>query len=152
MPTTVEQLLASKGHEYFFVRPDASVQHAVETFSELNVGALLVCEGERLIGILSERDCVRRVMAKAKNASETKVRDVMTHNPTCVAPADTIEQCMALMTQGRFRHLPVVRYARVLGVISMGDAVHMVLSEKEHLIEDLAGYISGVPSVRPPIA
>ena len=152
MPTTVEQLLANKGHEYFFVRPDVFIQQAVETFSELNVGALLVCEGERLIGILSERDCVRRVMAKGKSPTETLVRDVMTHNPTCVAPADTIEHCMAVMTQGRFRHLPVMRYARVLGVISMGDAVHAALNEKEHLIEDLAGYISGAPSVRPPAA
>jgi CBS domain-containing protein len=150
MPTTVEQLLASKGHEYFFVRPEATIQQAVETFSELNVGALLVCEGERLIGILSERDCVRRVMAKGKSAHETAVRDVMTASPVCVTPDDTIDQCMAIMTEGRFRHLPVVRLARVLGVISMGDAVHSILSEKEHLIEDLAGYISGAPSVRPP--
>jgi len=152
MPTTVEQLLANKGHEYFFVRPDASVQQAVETFSELNVGALLVCEGERLVGILSERDCVRRVMAKGKSPLDTRVRDIMTPNPTCVAPADTIEQCMGVMTEGRFRHLPVVRFARVLGVISMGDAVHAVLNEKEHLIEDLSGYIAGSPSVRPPVS
>jgi CBS domain-containing protein len=150
MPTTVEQLLASKGHEYYFVRPDALIQQAVEQFTELNVGALLVCDGERLVGILSERDCVRRVMAKGKNPLSTRVADIMTANPTCVAPTDTIEQCMGVMTEGRFRHLPVVRFARVLGVISMGDAVHAILSEKEHLIEDLSGYIAGSPSVRPP--
>jgi len=152
MSTTVEQLLASKGHEYFFVPPEATVQRAVETFSELNVGALLVCDGERLVGILSERDCVRRVMAKDKSARETLVRDVMTSTPVCVGPEDTIEQCMAVMTDGRFRHLPVVRFARIVGVISMGDAVHAVLNEKEHLIEDLAGYIAGAPSVRPPVS
>lgn len=151
MPTTVEQLLASKGHQYFFVRPDAPIQHAVETFSELNVGALLVCDGERLVGILSERDCVRRVMAKGKSPIETRIRDVMTPAPICVSPDDTIEHCMAVMTDGRFRHLPVVRFARILGVISMGDAVHAMLNEKEHLIEELSGYISGSPSVRPPM-
>jgi len=152
MPTTVEQLLASKGHEYFFVRPDATIQQAVDTFGELNVGALLVCDGERLVGILSERDCVRRVMAKSKSPTQTLVRDVMTHSPICVTPDDTIDQCMAVMTEGRFRHLPVIGFARIVGVISMGDAVHATLAEKEHLIEDLAGYISGHPSVRPPIS
>lgn len=152
MPTTVEQLLTNKGHEYYFVRPEASIQQAVETFTELNVGALLVCDGERLVGILSERDCVRRVMAKNKTAVETRVDEVMTHTPICVSPNETIEQCMAIMTEARIRHLPVVRFARVQGVISMGDAVHAVLNEKEHLIEDLSGYIAGSPSVRPPVS
>lgn len=152
MPTTVEQLLASKGHEYYFVRPEALIQQAVEMFTELNVGALLVCDGERLVGILSERDCVRRVMAKGKGAVDTHVSEVMTHSPICVSPAETIEQCMAIMTDARCRHLPVVRFAKVQGVISMGDAVHALLNEKEHLIEDLAGYIAGSPSVRPPVS
>jgi len=152
MPTTVEQLLANKGHEYYFVRPEASIQQAVEMYTELNVGALLVCDGDRLVGILSERDCVRRVMAKGKAAVETKVSEVMTHTPICVSPAETIEQCMAIMTEARCRHLPVVRFAKIQGVISMGDAVHALLSEKEHLIEDLSGYIAGSPSVRPPVS
>ena len=91
-------------------------------------------------------------MAKDKSARETLVRDAMTSTPVCVGPDDTIDQCMAVMTDGRFRHLPVVRFARIVGVISMGDAVHAVLNEKEHLIEDLAGYISGAPSSRPPIS
>jgi CBS domain-containing protein len=150
MPTTVEQLLASKGHEYYFVRPEASIQQAVEQFTELNVGALLVCDGERLVGILSERDCVRRVMAKNKSALETRVSEVMTHTPICVSPIETTEQCMAIMTESRIRHLPVIRFGRIHGVISMGDAVHAILNEKEHLIEDLSGYIAGTPSVRPP--
>jgi CBS domain-containing protein len=152
MPTTVEQLLASKGHEYYFVPPSASIQQAVEMFTELNVGALLVCDGERLVGILSERDCVRRVMAQGKDASATRVSEVMTHAPICVSPAETIEQCMAIMTDARCRHLPVIRFAKVQGVISMGDAVHALLNEKEHLIEDLSGYIAGSPSVRPPVS
>jgi len=152
MPTTVEQLLASKGHEYYFVRPEASIQQAVEMYTELNVGALLVCDGDRLVGILSERDCVRRVMAKGKEAIATRVSEVMTHAPICVSPAETIEQCMGIMTEARCRHLPVIRFAKVQGVISMGDAVHALLSEKEHLIEDLSGYIAGSPSVRPPVS
>jgi CBS domain-containing protein len=152
MPTTVEQLLASKGHEYYFVRPDSTIQQAVEQYTELNVGALLVCDGERLVGILSERDCVRRVMAKNRAAVETRVSEVMTHTPICVSPSETIEHCMAIMTESRIRHLPVIRYGRVVGVISMGDAVHAVLNEKEHLIEDLSGYIAGSPSVRPPVS
>ncbi len=152
MSTTVEQLLASKGHEYYFVRPDASIQQAVEQFTELNVGALLVCDGERLVGILSERDCVRRVMAKSKTAEGTRVSEVMTHAPICVTPNETIDHCMGIMTESRIRHLPVIRHARIVGVISMGDAVHSLLNEKEHLIEDLSGYIAGSPSVRPPVS
>jgi CBS domain-containing protein len=152
MPTTVEQLLASKGHEYYFVRPDALIQQAVEQFTELNIGALLVCDAERLVGILSERDCVRRVMAKGRSSTETRVSEVMTHAPICVSPNETTEQCMAIMTESRIRHLPVIRFGRIQGLISMGDAVHAILNEKEHLIEDLSGYIAGSPSVRPPIS
>lgn len=149
MSTTVEQLLARKGHEYFFVRPDASMAEAVAMYGKLNVGALLVCDGDRLVGMLSERDCVRRVMALHADPETTEVRDVMTPGPICVAPTETIDHCMAVMSDSRIRHLPVVLYGRIVGVISMGDVVHATLMEKEQLIDELEGYISGHPSVRP---
>lgn len=149
MSTTVEQVLAYKGHEYFFVRPEASIGEAVAMYGKLNVGALLVCDGERLVGVLSERDCVRRVMALGADVATTTVGDVMTPGPICVQPSETIDRCMAVMSDSRIRHLPVVLYGRVVGVISMGDVVHATLREKEQLIDELEGYISGHPSVRP---
>lgn len=151
MPTTVEQVLARKGSQYFVVKPDQPVLRASEVMVERNVGALLVFEDGALVGIISERDCVRRVMARRCDAATTLVRDVMTPIPITVSPSETIDHCMALMTSARFRHLPVVRGSHVIGVITLGDAVHVVVNDKQHQIEDLESYINGAPiSVPPP--
>lgn len=150
MSTTVEQVLARKGRQFYFVKPDESVLRASEIMIERNVGALLVFEDSMLIGILSERDCVRRVVARRLEASTTLVRDAMTPMPICVSPGESIDQCMALMTSSRFRHLPVKHGSLVVGVVTLGDAVHAVLSDKEDLIDHLESYISGSPiSARP---
>ncbi len=151
MSTTVEQVLARKGRQYFFVKPDETVSRVSEMMVERNVGALLVFEDSGLVGIISERDCVRRVIARGLDAQVTLVRDVMTPTPLSVAPGETIDHCMVLMTNARFRHLPVMHGASVLGVVTLGDAVHAVLNDKQHLIEDLESYIAGSPiSARPP--
>lgn len=151
MSTTVEQVLARKGSRYFFVGPEDSVLRASERLVERNVGALLVLEDGALVGIISERDCVRRVIANQRDAATTFVREVMTPLPITVSPGETIDHCMTMMTNARFRHLPVVQGAIVLGVVTLGDAVHAVLNDQQHMIEDLECYINGTSiSVHPP--
>jgi CBS domain-containing protein len=150
MPTKVEQLLARKAGHVLSVRPESSVRDAVSLFGEHEVGAVLVCDGQTLIGVLSERDCVRKVLWQDGSTLDSEVRDVMRIDVPAVLPHDSIEHCMSLMNDQRTRHLPVVERGHVLGVISMGDVIHTLLREKECLIESLEGYISGSPSVRPP--
>jgi len=151
MSTTVEQVLARKGSEYFFVKPSETVLLAADLMVERNIGALLVFEYGELKGIISERDCVRRVIAKRCDPATTLVRDVMTPKPTTVSPTETIDHCMTLMTSARFRHLPVMDGAHVLGMITLGDAVHAAMNDKVHQIEELEGYISGTSvSSHPP--
>jgi CBS domain-containing protein len=149
MPTTVEQVLARKGQQCWTVGADASIEEAVAVLAERGIGAVLVCEGNRLLGVLSERDCIRKVIWQKRVAADTRVGEVMVRDLVCVAPTDTIEYCMGLMNDHRIRHLPVIRAGELLGVISIGDAVNATLREKEFLIEELEGYISGSPSVRP---
>lgn len=152
MSMTAEQLLAGRQTDFFSIDPGTTVGAAIRTFSEQNVGALLVCHNECLVGVLSERDCVRRVLAHGLDAELVSVRDVMTPHPFCVAPSDDIERCMALMNAAHVRHLPVVEGGRVRGVIRMRDVMLETLREREYLIEELEGYISGSPSARPPSA
>lgn len=149
MTTTVRNLLDRKGFDFYCVRPDDSVEHAVRMLCEHNVGALLVCEGEHLVGILSERDCVRRVMASGLLAQDVKVAQVMTAQPICVQPDFSITQCMTTMSTLRIRHLPVQYEQRVIGVVSVGDVVTAVLREQQSLIDDLQSYITGSPSIGP---
>ena len=151
MSTKVEQLLANKGRKVWSIQPETTVQQAVALFGIHDVGAVLVCDEQGcLIGVLSERDCVRKVMWQGRATQTSLVSEVMRTDVVAVSPNDTIEQCMALMTERRTRHLPVVERGEILGVISMGDVIHAMLHEKDWLIESLEGYISGSPSVRPP--
>lgn len=150
---TVQQLLDRKGWGVWSIAPDASVHEAMSLLAAHNVGAVVVTRGERLVGILSERDCVRRVMLAQRSASTTRVEEVMTAPVTSVRTADTVERCMRMMTEQRIRHLPVVEGERVVGMISVGDVVKAQISEQQALIQDLESYISGSPaSVRPPLA
>lgn len=149
MSTTVEQVLAHKRSNVWSLDPDATVQEAVTIFGTHDVGAVLVCDAHGLIGVLSERDCVRKILWQGRSNLASRVRDVMRADVTAASPRDSIEHCMALMTERRTRHLPVVDHGRVLGVISIGDVVQALLGEKESLIESLEGYISGSPSMRP---
>jgi CBS domain-containing protein len=150
MSTKVEQLLAHKGITVWSVDPDATVEDAVALFGTHEIGAVLVCDQQGLLGILCERDCVRNILWQGRSTLASRVRDVMRPDVTAVSPRDSIEHCMALMNDRRTRYLPVVDHGEIRGVISIGDVIHALLGEKEWLIESLEGYISGSPSMRPP--
>lgn len=150
MTTKVQQLLANKDVVVFSVEPDATVQEAITLFGTHEIGAVLVCDKHGLLGVLSERDCVRKILWQGRSTLASRVRDVMRADVTSVTPRDSIEQCMSLMTERRVRHLPVLDQGEVIGVISIGDVISALLGEKESLIETLESYISGSPSVRPP--
>ena len=141
---TVQQILQSKGSAFWFVAPDTMVYDALKLMAEKGVGALLVLEsGTRLVGIISERDYARKVILKGKSSPETPVREIMSHPVTTVEPQQTVEECMAVMTDKRVRHLPVLAADRVVGVVSIGDLVKASLDEKDFLIKQLENYITG---------
>jgi CBS domain-containing protein len=141
---TVSQLLKVKGSEIFSVTPQDSVLHAIEVMATRHVGALLVMNNQgSLLGIISERDYARKVILKNRSSHDTPVGDIMTSPAISVAPEDTVHHCMELMTEGRFRHLPVVKSGRVLGILSIGDLVKAVIQEQSEHIEQLERYIAG---------
>ncbi len=139
----VSHLLDVKGRDVWSLTPDATVYEAIDQMAQKGVGALLVMEGERLLGIVSERDYARKVILKGKSSRETRVREIMSYPVVCARPELTVEETMALMTDKRIRHLPVVVEERVVGVISIGDVVRGIIDEKEFLIHQLENYIHG---------
>lgn len=142
MATTVYDVLRRKGSGVIAVSPDSTVFEALQTLAENNIGAVLVLDGQRLVGILSERDYARQVILKGKASRDTPVREIMTTSVVCVHPEHSIEDCMALMTDKRFRHLPVIADDRLLGVLSIGDVVKALLDEQAFRIEQLEMYIA----------
>lgn len=140
---TVTEVLRAKGHEVLYVSPEAFVFEALEVMAEKNVGALLVVEGERLVGVFSERDYARKVILRGKTSKEISVREIMTCHVLYVRPEQTIEECMALMTDKHVRHLPVLEGEKLVGVISIGDVVKAIIAEQEFMIEQLQNYITG---------
>jgi len=140
---TVSQLLKVKGTEVFSVTPQDSVLHAIEVMATRHVGALLVMNQGSLVGIISERDYARKVILKNRSSHDTPVGDIMTSPAVSVTPEDTVRHCMERMTEGRFRHLPVVKNGRVLGILSIGDLVKAVIQEQTEHIEQLERYIAG---------
>ena len=140
---TVNHLLKLKGGQIFSVAPTDSVLRAVELMATRHVGALLVMQQGALLGIISERDYARKVILKNRSSHDTPVGDIMTPSPVTVSPNDTVHQCMELMTDGRFRHLPVVEGGRVVGMLSIGDLVKAVIEEQRGQIEQLERYIAG---------
>ena len=147
--TTVQQLLRTKGSQVISISPEATVYEALWVMGEHNIGALVVLENGRLVGIISERDYARKIILKAKLSRETFVREIMTPNPITVRPLDNIETCMQLMTERRVRHLPVMEDADLLGIISIGDVVKEMIEQQAFLIEQLERYISGQMYVDP---
>ncbi len=139
----VSHLLNVKGQEVWSLAPDATVYEAIDQMAQKGIGALLVMEGERLLGIVSERDYARKVILKGKSSRETQVREIMSHPVICARPGLTVEETMAIMTEKRVRHLPVVVEERVVGVISIGDVVRGIIDDKEFTIEQLTNYIDG---------
>jgi CBS domain-containing protein len=136
------EILQSKGHDVWFVRPEAFVFDAVKMMSERSVGALLVMEGEKMVGIITERDYARKVVLAGKSSKQTQVKDIMTQRVLWVAPERTIEECMALMTDKRVRHLPVVENTQVVGMVSIGDLVKAIIAEQQIIIDQLQNYIN----------
>jgi CBS domain-containing protein len=140
---TVSQLLQEKGNQIFSVTPQDSVLHAIEMMATRHVGALLVMNHGSLIGIISERDYARKVILKHRSSHDTPVADIMTAPAIAVSPEDSVHHCMQVMTDGRFRHLPVVSGGRVVGMLSIGDLVKAVIKEQSSHIEQLERYIAG---------
>jgi len=141
---TATELLKSKPHQTVHtITPAASVFDAVKLMAEKNVGALLVMEGEKVVGIVSERDYARKMDLMARSSKETPVREIMTSAVMYVRPDQTTEDCMVLMTENRLRHLPVMDGGKLLGLISIGDLVKDIISEQKFIIEQLEHYISG---------
>lgn len=138
---TVQQLLDSKRHKLVSVAPDDTVLDALRVMAEKEIGAVVVLDKEHLAGIFSERDYARKVILHGKASKDTPVKEIMTEKVVCVSPDQSIEQCMGLMTDKRVRHLPVLEHKKVVGVISIGDVVKEMLSEKEFVIKQLESYI-----------
>ncbi|HNS00939.1 MAG TPA: CBS domain-containing protein [Anaerolineae bacterium] len=141
---TVSDLLREKGTAVWAVRPDATVFEALELMAEKNIGAVLVLDDGRLVGIMSERDYARRVILMGKSSRETAVSEIMTARVLCVRVRQTVAECMALMTEKRVRHLPVLDDAgHLAGLVSIGDVVKAVIAQQEFTITNLERYITG---------
>ncbi len=141
----VRDILQEKGREIWKVSPQTSVFDALKLMADRNIGALLVLEGERLAGIFSERDYARKVILKGKASKETAVGEIMTAVVVTVRLSQNVEECMELMTANRIRHLPVIEGDELAGVISIGDVVKAIISDREFTIKQLENYITGGP-------
>ena len=147
--TTVRDLMNAKGNkETYSVSASETVYHAIEVMAAANIGAVLVTEEDRIVGICTERDYTRKIILKGLASKETPVKEIMTKDVITVPPEATVEQCMALMTKYRFRHLPVVENGHLTGMVSIGDVVQSVITDKENLISGLQEYIQGIDILR----
>jgi CBS domain-containing protein len=142
---TIREILSQKGNRVWSVSPEAMVFDAIQMMSDKNIGALLVIQDDRLIGILSERDYTRKVALKGKSSKLTPVAEILSGEVIQVTPEHTVEECLRLMTEHRIRHLPVLEDGRILGIISIGDLVNWIISAQSSTIQQLQAYISGYP-------
>jgi CBS domain-containing protein len=142
---TIQEILGHKGSRVWSISPDAMVFDAIQLMSDKNVGALLVLQDEKLVGIISERDYTRKVALKGKSSKQTAVKEILSGHLIQVTPEHTVEECMRLMTDHRVRHLPVLEGDQVLGVVSIGDLVNWIISAQSSTIHQLQTYISGYP-------
>jgi len=141
MQKTVAGILAEKGRDVFSIPPDATVYEALQVLAEMNVGAVVVVDDDRLVGILSERDYARKIVLLDRFSKKTKVAEIMTTEVHTVPPSTVVGECMALMTDYRVRHLPVLDGEELVGVVSIGDVVRAVIAEREFMIDQLEQYI-----------
>jgi len=139
----VSDILDTKGRDVWAVGPDDTVFDSLKLMADRRVGALLVMDDDRLIGIVTERDYARKIILEGKSSKSAKVAEIMTTRVLCVGPERTADECMALMTEKRTRHLPVLEHKKVVGIISIGDLVKAVISDQKVLIDQLQQYITG---------
>lgn len=139
----VKNILDSKGSDIWSIKPEDSVLDAIKMMAEKRVGALLVMENEKLVGIISERDYARKVILQGRASDTTRVREIMSGDVIYTVPEETVENCMSLMTDHHIRHLPIVENEKVVGVLSIGDLVKAIIEEQHFTIRQLEMYISG---------
>lgn len=144
----VEDILKIKGSDVTSVAPDIPIQEALKIMADKNIGALVVMQSDKVVGIFSERDFARKIIGKDACSLATRVRDIMVTPVTTVRLTSSIEDCMKLMTEKRFRHLPVVDNECLQGIISIGDVVNAIISDREKMIEQLQSYIAGTSYAR----
>jgi len=140
---TVEQLLQVKGSDIWSIAPQTTAYNALQIMAEKNVGALLVMEKEKLVGIFSERDYARKVILKEKSSKNTSVGDLMTREVFYINADSTLEESMALMTAKRIRHLPVLKHNQLIGIVTLGDVVRQIITDQKFAIRELEKYITG---------
>jgi CBS domain-containing protein len=143
---TIKHLLERKGRHVWTIAPNATVLDAVREMADKNIGSLVVMDDEKLVGIITERHYARNVILKGKTSPTTLVKDIMERNVVHVGAEQSVELCMALMTEKRVRHLPVVEGTKVIGIISIGDLLKFVISKREFAIDQLEHYIQGNPA------
>lgn len=137
----VRNIIQIKGSAVFSVEPDITVYNALELMFEKNIGALLVVENGKFVGIFTERDYARKLILKGKSSKETLIREIMTEHPITVTPDTSIEECMKIMTNKKIRHLPVMEGEKLVALISVGDVVKFIIEEQKFIIENLEQYI-----------
>lgn len=142
---TIRQIIEKKGNQIYSVSPETTVYDTLMLMADKNIGAVLVLEEGKLVGIMSERDYARKVVLKGKFSKEIPVHEIMSSNVICIDPDQTIINTKAVMIQKRIRHLPVMENDKLVGIISIGDVVNAVLEENSFMIDQLATYIKGVP-------
>jgi CBS domain-containing protein len=140
---TIRELLHEKGDKVWTIAPDTSVYHALEEMAQHGIGSLVVVENGRPVGLISEREYSLKVALKGRSSRDTQVRDIMTRRVAVVTPTQTVEECMALMTEKRVRHLPVIEDGKLVGLVSIGDLVKAIISEQQFIIKQLEHYITG---------
>lgn len=140
---TAEDILRYKGHTVWSVKPTDTVLEALGVMAEHEIGAVLVLDGDKVVGILTERDYARKVVLAGRSSKDSQVGEVMTAHVVCVSPDRTVDECMGLMTDKRLRHLPVVEHKHVVGIVSIGDLVKETIADQEFTITQLQSYIAG---------
>ncbi|MDO5623224.1 MAG: CBS domain-containing protein [Pseudomonadota bacterium] len=143
MPTVADILASRTGVPPASLPPTATVRQALQCMADLNIGSVLIMQGDALLGIFTERDYARKLVLKGLGSGDTLLADVMTAKLYVVGPRQSVQECLGIMTKGRIRHLPVVEGAQVLGLVSIGDLVNAQLAEQRFIIEQLEGYIAG---------
>ena len=141
--TTIRQLLREKGHEIYSVSPESTVYDAIRKMADENIGSLVVMEGGKIVGIITERHYARNVVLKGRASPATRVREIMENNVLYAQPDQSVEECMAIMTDKRVRHLPVIEQGKEIGLVSIGDLVKSIISDQKFTIDQLEHFIRG---------